>query len=208
MQKLKLHAITDGSLDVEKLAAIIIKMKDTVDYVHVREKSKKAIELLSLLSLLREGNVPKEKIIINDRLDVACLFNIPNVHLPSHGLPTKRVREDFPQLKIGRSIHSLGEAKEAEADGADYVLYGHVFDTDSKKGKPARGINELIEIKKELQIPVYAIGGITPEKIRNIRQTNADGIAIMSGIFSADNPVAAAKRLFDICKEESNENNF
>lgn len=87
-------------------------------------------------------------------------------------------------------------------------MYGHVFETDSKKGQPARGINELIEIKKELQIPVYAIGGITPEKIRNIRQTNADGIAIMSGIFSADNPVAATKCLFDICKEESNENNF
>lgn len=193
---------------MDKLAAIIIQIQDNVDYVHIREKSKKAAELISLLSLLRDGNVPKEKIIINDRLDVAILSNIPNIHLPSHGLPTKRVREVFPKLKIGRSVHSLGEAKEAIAAGADYVLYGHVFETDSKKGRPARGIDELITIKKELQIPVYAIGGITPEKLNTIRQTKVDGIAVMSGIFTADNPVAAAKLLSEKCKEDCNEYKF
>lgn len=157
---------------------------------------------MTLLTLLSEGNVPKEKIIINDRLDVALLSDIPNIHLPSHGLPIKNVKAHFPNVKIGRSIHSLAEAKEAEADGADYVLYGHVFETDCKKGKKPRGIKELIEIKKVLQIPVYAIGGITEDKVATIRQTEVDGIAVMSGIFSADNPLIEAKRLFEKCKED------
>lgn len=202
---MKLIAVTDDLHSVQDVASIIISIRNIVDYVHIREKTKNALQLLSLIQLLDEGGVKKEKIVINDRLDAAILMNIPNIHLPAHGLPVKHVREQFPHLRIGRSVHSLDEARQAQRDGADYVLYGHCFETNSKKGKPANGTNKIVELKRDLQIPVYAIGGITTERVKAMQQTNADGIAVMSGIFSARNPLASALHFNETCKEKTYE---
>ena len=77
----------------------------------------------------------------------------------------------------------------------DYVLYGHCFETNSKKGKVPNGIQPIIDMKKELKIPVYAIGGITINKIKSLQQVKADGIAVMSGIFSAEDPLRINKTI-------------
>ena len=184
---MKLIAVTDDSHSVADLACKIIQIKDVVDYVHIREKSKTPNQVLSLLKLLEEGDVKKEKIVLNDRLDIALLRQIPNIHLPSQGLPVKEVKSQFPYMQVGRSVHALDEAIQAEKDGADYVLYGHCFETNSKRGLAPNGINTISELKKELEIPVYAIGGITPTRVEVLQTLKADGIAVMSGIFSAKN---------------------
>ncbi|MBP0726128.1 thiazole tautomerase TenI [Bacillus sp. RG28] len=199
---MKLIAVTDDSHSVEELASIIIQIKDVVDYVHIRERTKTCSEIISLLNLLKEGNVMMEKIVLNDRLDVALLMNIANVQLPGHSLPSKDVKEKFPTIQVGRSVHSIEEAKQAEREKADYVLYGHCYETNCKKGKAPNGINNLIEMKKELQIPVYAIGGITPDLVKEIRQAKADGIAVMSGIFSSSDPLASAIQFYERCLEQ------
>ncbi|MDQ0220177.1 thiazole tautomerase TenI [Peribacillus cavernae] len=204
---MKLIAITDDSHSVQDLASMIISIRNSVDYVHIREKTKSGRQLLSLIQLLEEGGVQKEKIVINDRLDAALLMNIPHIHLPAHGFPVKDVRECFPYLKIGRSVHSVEEARQAESDGANYVLYGHCFETNSKKGKPANGLNKIIDLKRDLRIPVYAIGGITTERVKTLQQTNADGIAVMSGIFSSKNPLVSARLYYETCKEVNDEKN-
>ena len=90
---MKLLAVTDDSHSVTELALKIIAIKDVVDYVHIREKSKTPKQLLSLLQLLEDGGVKKEQIVLNDRLDVALLGQIPNIHLPSHGLVCIRSEE-------------------------------------------------------------------------------------------------------------------
>ncbi len=133
-------------------------------------------------------------------MDVALVAEIVNIHLPGHGLPVQKVREKFPFLRIGCSVHSIAEASQAEGSGVDYVLYGHVFETTSKPGLAPRGVKELEEIKAKLTIPVYAIGGITPDRVIDI---NANGIAVMSGIFSAENPKEAAMHYFKKCKEKT-----
>lgn len=93
-----------------------------------------------------------------------------------------RLKEAFPCLKkMGVSIHSLEEAKEAESMGADYLVAGHIFQTDCKRGLPGRGTGFLKEICKEVKIPVYGIGGITPENVSLIRESGAKGACIMSG---------------------------
>ena len=97
-------------------------------------------------------------------------------------------------MRVGRSVHSLEEAIQAEKEGSDYVLYGHCFETNSKKGLAPNGIQTLVEMKKELSIPVYAIGGITEYELIALQQVKADGIAVMSGIFSAKNPKESAKQ--------------
>ncbi|HEY4550865.1 MAG TPA: thiamine phosphate synthase, partial [Bacillus sp. (in: firmicutes)] len=75
-------AVTDDMHSVEKLASVIIQIKDAVDFVQIREKTKTVQEIILLLQLLEDGGVKKEKIIINDRLDIALLMSIPNLHLP------------------------------------------------------------------------------------------------------------------------------
>lgn len=202
---MKLIAVTDDSHTVDELAFKIIQIKDVVDFVHIREKSKTSKQILFLLKLLEEGGVGKEKIVLNDRLDIAVLRQLTTIHLPGHGLPVKEVKRMFPDMQVGRSVHSLDEAIRVERDGADYVLYGHCFETNSKKGIAPNGIHFISNMKKELNIPVYAIGGITPARIEALQELRADGIAVMSGIFSANDPRQSALNFLKKCEEKINE---
>ena len=205
---MKLIAVTDDRQSVNELASIIIDIKDYFDFVHIREKGKKPNEIVRLLGLLEEGNISKEKIVINDRLDLALLYGIPNVHLPGHGLPVQEVKKQYPHLNVGCSVHSLVEAKQAEHDGADYILYGHCFETDCKPGLPPNGISLLSEIVQAVHIPVYAIGGITPERVSSVHSVGADAVAVMSGIFSTQDPVGYIRNLFEQFRGNRDENKF
>ena len=200
---MKLMAVTDDMQSVRDLASKIIRIKDTIDMVQIREKTKTAQEIITLIQYIEEGGVEKDKIILNDRLDIALLMGISSIHLPEKGLPVKMVKQNFPHIRVGRSVHSYEGAKKAERDGADYVLYGHCFETNSKKGKTPNGIQPILEMKEELRIPVYAIGGITLNKIDTLQQVKADGIAVMSGIFSAENPFASTKQYYEAINHES-----
>jgi thiazole tautomerase (transcriptional regulator TenI) len=198
---MKLIAVTDDKHTLDELARKIVQIKDVVDFIHIREKSKTVLEIVSLLKFLEECKVDRSKIVINDRLDIALMMNYSNVHLPSHGLPVKWVKDKFDSFQVGRSVHSLVEANEVKREGADYVLYGHCYETNSKIGKTPNGIGVLSEIKEFLKIPVIAIGGITPNHVEELKQINIDGIAVMSGIFSSDNPYDSAKKYLERCKE-------
>lgn len=191
---MKLIAVTADSMTVEKLADTIIDIIDEIDFLQIREKSKTAREILQLLDYLQMNGVDKEKVILNDRLDIVLLSDIPNLHLPEHGLPVKTVKKQYPHLRVGCSVHSFEKAKEAEADGADYIIYGHCFETSSKRGIPPNGILPIERMKREVHIPVYGIGGISLEEVPLMKQTKADGIAIMSGIFHADAPNVMTKK--------------
>lgn len=190
---MKLIAVTDDTHSIEELVEIIGVIKGEMDYVQLREKSKSPKELLTLVRELEISGVNKEQMIINDRLDIALLKGIPTLHLPESGIPVQMVKRQFPTLRVGCSVHSVERAKEMEKNGADYVVYGHCFETNSKKGIPPNGIEHLIQIKEELGIPVYAIGGITLDNVSIVKAARADGIAVMSRIFQAENPAVATK---------------
>jgi thiazole tautomerase (transcriptional regulator TenI) len=200
---MKLIAVTDDRQSVNAVAEKIIAIKDVIDYVQIREKSKSVREILALVDYLVTNGVKKEKIIMNDRLDVALCMDIPTVHLPEHGLPVKMVKERYPHLRVGCSVHSFEKAKVVEANGADYVLYGHCFETNSKQGLPPNGVEPLLQMKKELNIPVYAIGGITLETLPSIHAVGPDGVAIMSSIFAANEPYSITKKFSEAIHNEN-----
>ncbi len=198
---MELHAITDDRKPVEDLVRSIIAIQDEVDFIHIRERSKSAADILKLLELISEGGVDKQKLVMNGRVDIALFSNIHRVQLPSSSFSPKQVRARFPHLHIGRSVHSLEEALQAEMEDADYVLFGHVFETDCKQGLEGRGVSLLSEIKQRISIPVIAIGGMTPARLKEVKQAGSDGIAVMSGIFSSDDPLEAARRYSRKLKE-------
>ncbi|AKI94300.1 thiazole tautomerase TenI [Bacillus subtilis] len=198
---MELHAITDNCKPVEELARTIISIQNEVDFIHIRERSKSAADILKLLELIFEGGIDKRKLVMNGRVDIALFSTIHRVQLPSGSFSPKQVRARFPHLHIGRSVHSLEEAVQAEKEDADYVLFGHVFETDCKKGLEGRGVSLLADIKQRISIPVIAIGGMTPDRLRDVKQAGADGIAVMSGIFSSVEPLEAARRYSRKLKE-------
>lgn len=110
------------------------------------------------------------------------------IHLPLDLFLAMDEGEKASFRVIGVSCHSPEEAAAAEKHGATYISVGHIFDTDCKKGVPGRGLVFLEEVCKAAAIPVYAIGGISPENIETVRHAGAAGACIMSGLMRCEDP--------------------
>lgn len=111
--------------------------------------------------------------------NVARALSISRIHLPFNML-SKDICREFEI--VGASVHSAGEAIEAEKLGASYVIAGHIFATDCKKGLPPHGLDFLEAVCKSVKIPVYAIGGITRENMPSVLERGAAGACVMSGL--------------------------
>ncbi len=107
----------------------------------------------------------------------------PGVHLP---LPLARTMR--PAGRFGVSVHAPEEAREAAALGAAWLVAGHIFATDCKRGLPGRGLGYLRAVCAAADVPVYAIGGITPESIADVLDAGAAGACIMSALMTCEDP--------------------
>ncbi|WP_214845486.1 thiamine phosphate synthase [Exiguobacterium sp. S90] len=185
----KLHIVTTGTKELIHLLEVLPAVVPYVDMIHIREPGWSADRLVQLIEELVCAGVPREKLIVHDRLDVA-LVTKSSVQLTSRSIPVAVVRRQFSELQIGRSIHSLTEALET---GSDFVMYGHVFATASKQDVAPRGLAALAQIVTFSKVPVIAIGGIQPENVAGVLATGVAGIAVMSGILGQANPVEAVR---------------
>lgn len=152
--------------------------------VQIREKSLAALELYELTVRAAEiTRGSKTRLLVNDRVDIALAAGADGVHLTSRSLPADVVRNiSGPDFLIGVSTHSLAEARVAQAAGADFVVFGPVFDTASKRafGEP-QGLDKLHDVTKALgDFPVLAIGGVTRENLAACVDAGASGIAGIS----------------------------
>lgn len=196
----ELHIISNGTMPMEQLREIVMDIHPYVNAIHLREKQKTARELFQAIDLLINANLPLSKIIINDRVDVALVTRARGVQLAFHSLDAALVKDSFPELRVGSSIHSYREGQKAKENGADYVLFGHVFPSKSKPGKTPQGLEELARLT-QLDIPVIAIGGITAENTGQVLHAGANGIAVMSGVLEAPDPILAVKGYRNVLKE-------
>jgi thiamine-phosphate pyrophosphorylase len=125
----------------------------------------------------------KTRLLVNDRVDIARAPGADGVHLTARSLPADVVRNICgPEFLIGVSTHSLAEARAARAAGADFVVFGPIFATESKRafGEP-QGLDKLREVTSELgEFPVLAIGGITRENAAKCLAAGASGYAAIS----------------------------
>ena len=153
-----------------------------VDIVQIREPDLSARDLLSVVEATAELSYKSGGgVLINDRADIAVCA-AAGVHLTTRSLSAEVVRRSFgPELMIGVSTHSIEEAKAAECGGADFIVFGPVFQTASKKqyGEPV-GLEALRRVAAGLSIPVLALGGINPTNFREALDTGAKGIAGIS----------------------------
>lgn len=136
---------------------------------------------------------------INDRMDIAIASQADGVHLPENGLPLSELKRMNKKLIIGVSVHSLKAAEKAVREGADYLIVGTIYET---KGKIPKGTS-LIKLTAKLDVPIYAIGGMTPERVQECLKSGAYGIAAMSRIFSQANlagTIEDFRRCFEVSK--------
>lgn len=194
----EIHVISNGKLTMEQFAEKAAVIEPFVDYFHLREKALSAKDLLEAVRLLTERGIPGTKLIINDRVDVASVSLAAGVQLAYHSLAVEAVKAHFPMLKVGKSIHSVEEAMEAEGAGADYLLYGHIFPTQSKPGLAPRGVESLEKVVQAVSIPVIAIGGIKPDNVREVLDAGAAGVAIMSGVLGATDPLTVIEAYVNV----------
>jgi thiamine-phosphate pyrophosphorylase len=178
----QLYYITDrkqipsGTLDAFVARAIAAG----VDWVQIREKDLPARGLLSLSqAAVQQARQVHTRVMVNDRLDVALAANAHGVHLHTRSMPIDWVRRLAPKgFVLGASCHSLAEALTAQERGADYILLGPIFPTPSKlQYGPPLGLPILREVTSQVSIPVFALGGITLDRVALCRQNGARGIA-------------------------------
>lgn len=185
----ELHLISTGQQSTEALASIIEKVHTYVDVIHLREKLWTDREMIGAIELLTSRGVPKEKLIVNSRIDVAHVMKIRGVQLTHKSIGVSVVRNVYDHLKIGCSVHSVDEAIYASNNGADYLLYGHVFESDSKPGLKPKGLESLQRVVQSVPIPVIGIGGIMPGNTPDIIKSGAKGIAVLSGVLLSTDPL-------------------
>lgn len=139
-------------------------------------------------------------LICNDRVDLALAAGMRGVHLGQNDLSIADARKiSGERLFLGRSTHSVEQARAAaEVDQADYIAIGSIYETSTKQGRILAGIQLAEQVSAlELPVPVFAIGGITREKVGELKAAGVRRIAVSTALIAQDDPESATKKLIE-----------
>ena len=197
------HALLYGILDLGYTEEKDLEMKagaliqGGVDLLQLRAKGHQADEVLEfgrrILPLCRDAGVP---FIVNDHARVAIELQADGLHIGQDDGEYDEVRRSIgPDMLLGRSTHSPEQAHQALEDGFDYIGFGPLFPTPTKKGRPGIGVSDVAAVEREIgsKIPVFCIGGIKRSNLGEVLSRGAGRVVIVSDLLTAPD-VAAATR--------------
>ena len=195
-----LYAIVDTSLLRGRPLTNILRelLKGGCKLIQLRAKKLSSGEFFALAKEARQLTREAGAIfIVNDRADIALACGADGVHLGQDDLPLYAARKLLGKEKIiGVSTHDLAQASEAEKAGADYIGFGPIFGTATKEtGYSPRGLEMLRQIRKEVKLPIVAIGGITESNVAEVWKTGADAAAIISDLMGAEDVGEKVRRI-------------
>jgi thiamine-phosphate pyrophosphorylase len=195
-----LYIITDENIGLGRTHAEIVTqaIAGGADAIQLRDKSCSSSGLIRIGRVIRGITRRSATLfIVNDRLDVALACGADGVHLGQGDMRTDVARQIAPRgFIIGVSVSNADEACRAEQEGADYVALSPTFSTGSKRDAgPGHGLDILREIRRNVSVPVIAVGGINRDNIREVIAAGADGVAVISAVVGAEDITAAAREL-------------
>ena len=178
-----------------------------VNAIQIREKDLATKQLLSLTQDIQEVINKKALLMVNDRLDIALACNLDGVQISENGFPVELARElSGENLLLGRSVHNVTGAVEAEASGADFLIAGTIFKSTSHPESLPAGLQLLEQINRAVALPCLAIGGITVENVQDVMRAGASGIALISAIQGTADPETVAQDLRNAMASEFQRN--
>lgn len=199
LNKLRVYFVTDRMQTGGRPLVDVVEaaLRGGVRAVQLRERDLATRELLALaVDLRRITSRYDALLLVNDRIDVALACGADGVHLPGHSFRVADARTLLgPSKLVAVSTHTVEEVRAAADAGADFVVFGPVFDTPSKRVFGAPTGLDALERAYTSRIPVIAIGGVTAETCGTTRARGASGVAVIREIAAASDPEQAARRL-------------
>ena len=194
----KLYAITNRMLcEPRPLYDVIHNLLDVgVTAIQLREKDLSDFEFFNLAAPVAElCRTFSAQLFINSRMEAALDLGVSGLHFPAGEASIEQIRaRSGKSLLIGCSIHSLGEAQAREKEGADFVTYSPIFPTASKPGYgPAVGLKNLDALTSAIEMPVFALGGVSTNRVQECIEAGAHGVAVMSGVMSPKTGIDQAR---------------
>ncbi len=192
----RLYVITNRNLCQPKsIVSVVSEVLDAgVKTIQLREKDLNDTDLLRIaLPISRLCKNYEAHLFINSNVQIAIDVGAAGLHLPDNDISVQEVREKTQnELMVACSTHSILTAKKRETEGADFITYSPIYRTYRIKGKPI-GLDKLGTLARHVNIPMFALGGITPTRVKECISAGASGVAVMSGIVSATDSALQAK---------------
>lgn len=196
--------LVDGGRDADSFARLVTSLVDAgVRMIQVRDKSLPVPLLaervrMALAIVRRDGSGPRPLVVVNDRVDVAAAVAADGAHVGADDLPVPLARRALgPDRLVGRTAHDVVEARAAVIDGADYLGIGPCFPSPTKAFADHAPPAFLRTVCGETSLPVFAIGGITADRLEALVQLGVRRVAVASAVTRAADPPRAARDLID-----------
>ena len=182
----------------DPLGLISDLLKTGADIIQLRDKDAPVKNLIKIGHAIKKLTERFHAFfIINDRPDIAYACNADGLHIGQEDVAISAARSILGNGKeIGVSTHSLAQARRARSEGADYISVGPIFHSSTKPHLKPVGVELLRDIRKKIDLPIIAIGGITPENVEEALAAGADIVAVSSFVFNTiETAVDAVERL-------------
>jgi thiazole tautomerase (transcriptional regulator TenI) len=199
------HAVTSDEViargDFLDRALSVMRTLGARGAIHLRAAAATSRHMYSLAAALAAAqDTTGAWLVVNDRVDIALASGARAIQLTSRSIDAadtmralRATAPGTPHPALGLSVHSAAEARAAGAgDGISWLVVGHVFETPSHAGEPARGATVLHDVCAATTLPVIAIGGVRPEHVAALLADGAYGVAVIRGIWRADDAESAA----------------
>ncbi len=193
-----LHVLTDRQLLEPRSVIEVIAMviEGGASAIQLRDKNTSDEEMIDLGKKILKLTIGRVPFIVNDRVRVALAIGADGIHVGQKDMPADQVRKLIgPDMILGVSASTIAQAIKAQEDGADYLGVGPIFSTRTKTdADPPIGLDGLSDIRNAVSLPIIAIGGIKKRNAPQVMQF-ADGIAVISAVLRAGDPLQATREL-------------
>jgi len=202
LHECRLYGIIDlGYVERRDAARIVEQMiEGSVDLIQLRGKEKSISELMELSAQLHELTAKSSTpLIVNDHAEIARRVPVEGVHVGQSDDTIQLARQKAARkILVGKSTHSLEQARAAQSEGADYIGFGPIFATPTKPDYTPIGLEDVRPVHAEVNLPIFCIGGIDIDNLQSVIDAGARRVVMVSALLKAHNIVDYARCATDM----------